>query len=56
LSMGIATLVFSLFIGRARIAPANFPLFIKSMKVSFVVFFVMCVCGVFFSLARGRVR
>jgi EmrB/QacA subfamily drug resistance transporter len=56
LSMGIATLVFSLFIGKARIAPANYLLFIKSMRVSFAVFFVMCACGVFFSLARGRVR
>jgi EmrB/QacA subfamily drug resistance transporter len=56
LSMGIATLVFSLFIGMARIAPANYPLFLKSMRVSFVIFFVMCVCGVFFSLARGRMR
>ncbi len=56
LSMGIATLVFSLFIGKARIAPANYPLFMQSMRVSFVVFFVMCACGVFFSLARGRVR
>ena len=56
LSMGIATLIFSLFIGKVRIVPANYPLFLKSMRVSFVVFFVMCVCGVFFSLARGRVR
>ena len=56
MSMGIATLVFSLFIGKARIVPANYPLFLKSMRVSFVIFFVMCVGGVFFSLARGRVR
>jgi EmrB/QacA subfamily drug resistance transporter len=56
LSMGIATLVFSLFIGKARIVPANYPLFMRSMQVSFGVFFVLCVCGVFFSLARGRVR
>ncbi len=56
LSMGIATLVFSLFIGKARIVPANYPLFLKSMRISFVVFFVMCLGGVFFSLARGRVR
>ena len=56
LSMGIATLVFSLFIGKARIAPANYPLFLRSMQVSFAVFFVLCVCGIFFSLARGRVR
>ena len=56
LSMGIATLVFSLFIGKARIAPANYPLFMKSMRTSFVIFFVMCASGVFFSLARGKVR
>jgi EmrB/QacA subfamily drug resistance transporter len=56
LSMGIATLVFSIFIGKARITPDNFPLFLASVKVSFVIFFVLCVCGVFFSLARGRMR
>lgn len=56
LSMGIATLVFSMFIGKAQITPAGYPLFLSSMKVSFVIFFVMCCCGVFFSLARGRVR
>jgi len=56
LSMGIATLVFSLFIGKVRIAPAIYPLFLNSMRVSFVIFFVLCCCGVFFSLARGRLR
>jgi len=56
LSMGIATLVFSIFIGKVRITPANFPLFLASMKVSFVIFFLLCGCGVFFSLARGRMR
>ena len=56
LSMGIATLVFSVIIGKVRIVPANFPLFLASMRVSFVIFFVLCGCGVFFSLARGRVR
>ncbi len=56
LSMGIATMVFSLFIGQARIAPANYLLLLKSMRVSFLVFFTLCSCGVFFSLARGRVR
>jgi hypothetical protein len=56
LSMGIATMVFSLFIGKARITPAMHPLFLKSMRVSFIIFFVLCCGGVFFSLARGRVR
>ena len=43
LSMGIATMVFSIFIGNVRITPANFRLFLASMKVSFVIFFVLCV-------------
>ncbi len=56
LSMGIATLVFSLFIGRARIVPGTYPLFLRSMRVSFAFFFILCAGGVYFSLARGRVR
>jgi EmrB/QacA subfamily drug resistance transporter len=56
LSMGIATLVFSIFIGKARITPANFPLFLASVKVSFVIFSALCGVGVFFSLARGRMH
>jgi EmrB/QacA subfamily drug resistance transporter len=56
LSMGIATLVFSLFIGKARIVPANYTLFLNSMRVSFIIFCALCCCGVFFSLARGRMR
>jgi EmrB/QacA subfamily drug resistance transporter len=56
LSMGIATLVFSIFIGKVRITPANFTHFLSGMRASFVIFFILCVGGVFFSLARGRVR
>jgi hypothetical protein len=56
LSIAIATMVFSIFIGKARITPDNFPLFLASLKMSFVIFFVLCICGVFFSLARGRMR
>jgi len=56
LSMAIATLVFSLVIGKVRITPVVYPLFLASMRVSFVIFFILCCCGVLFSLARGRVR
>jgi EmrB/QacA subfamily drug resistance transporter len=56
MSMGIATLVFSMFIGKVRITPASYPLFLAGMKVCFVIFFVLCCGGVFFSLARGRMR
>ena len=56
LSMGIATLIFSLLIGKVQIAPALYPVFLKSVKVSFVIFSALCSAGVFFSLARGRMR
>jgi MFS family permease len=56
LSMAIATLVFSLFIGKLRITPASYPMFLNSLRVSFLIFFALCCCGVFFSMARGRVH
>ena len=57
LSMGIATLVFSLFIGKARITPANLPAFPRQHEgLVSSIFFVLCCGGVFFSLARGRMR
>ena len=55
-SMGIVTLVFALFIGRARITPQYYPMLINSIKVVFMVSFCLCVCGIFFSLYRGRMR
>ena len=56
LSMGIATLIFSLLIGKMQITPALYPAFLRSVKVAFTVFSALCSAGVVFSLARGRVR
>jgi EmrB/QacA subfamily drug resistance transporter len=56
LSMGIAMLVFALYLGRTQITPENYPLFLRSAKTAFVIFAVLCVAGVFASLARGDVR
>jgi hypothetical protein len=56
LSMAIATLIFSLIIGKMQIIPAYFPVFLRSVKVAFTVFSLLCFVGIFFSLARGRVR
>ncbi len=56
LSMGIAMLIFAVFIGRAEITPENYPLFLKSAKTAFVIFSVLCLGGIFASLARGKVR
>ena len=56
LSMGIVTLIFALFIGRAQITPQYYPMLIKSVRVAFIVFSCLCVSGIFFSLYRGRLR
>ena len=56
LSMGIATLLFALFLGRVEITPDLYPLFATSTKVAFAVFAILCIIGVFASLARGDIR
>jgi EmrB/QacA subfamily drug resistance transporter len=56
LSMGIATLIFALFIGRAQITPPYYPALIQSVKVALIVFACLCGVGIYFSLYRGRLR
>jgi EmrB/QacA subfamily drug resistance transporter len=56
LSMGVAMLMFALYMGRVQITPEYYPLFQESMKTSFIVFAVLCFGSIFASLARGKVR
>jgi len=56
LSMGIATLVFALFIGRTQITPESYPMLVKSIKVVFIISSVLGIGGIYFSLYRGRLR
>ena len=55
-SMGIATLMFALYMGSVQITAAYYPLFQQSMKTSFIIFAALCFGGIFASLARGKVR
>ncbi len=55
-SIGIAMLTFSLIIGRVEITPDYYPLFLRSVKVAFVIFSVLCFIGIFISLSRGKMR
>ena len=56
LSMGIATLIFALFIGKAQITPEHYPALIQSVKLALIVFAGLCALGIYFSLYRGRLR
>jgi len=55
-SMGVAMLMFTLYIGRVQITPEYYPLFQQSMQTSFIIFAILCFGGIFASLARGKVR
>ena len=52
LSMGIAMLVFAMFIGKVQILPAQYPALIQSIQITFIIFAVLCFGGIFASMAR----
>jgi EmrB/QacA subfamily drug resistance transporter len=54
MSMGIATLILQIYIGNQQISAANAEGFLNSMKTTFAVFVVLCIVGLFSSLARGK--
>jgi EmrB/QacA subfamily drug resistance transporter len=56
LSMGIAMLIFAIYIGRVEITPEYYPAFLAGMKIAFVIFAALCFVGIFASLARGRLE
>ena len=53
-SMAIAAMSIHLFIGETSIQDTTIPGFMKSIRVIFTVFTVLCFLGVFASLARGK--
>jgi MFS family permease len=55
-SMGVATLIFSVFLGRVQITEEVFHLFMKSVHIAFLFFGCLCLIGVIASLARGNLR
>ncbi|MBU1320424.1 MAG: MFS transporter [candidate division Zixibacteria bacterium] len=55
-SMGIATLLFAVYIGRVPITPSNHDVFLSSVRAAFVIFSALCFAGIFASLARGKLR
>jgi MFS family permease len=53
-SMGMALLLFALYIGRVKITPEYYPLFLKSMRTAFIIMAALCFGGIFASIARGK--
>jgi MFS family permease len=56
MSMGIVMLIFTLYIGGAKITPENYDQFLLSAKMAFKVFSILCIFGMLASLSRGKIR
>jgi hypothetical protein len=55
-SMAVAMVIFAIFIGREQISQVNYSMFLKSVRVCFLIFSFLCTVGIFFSLLRGDLR
>jgi EmrB/QacA subfamily drug resistance transporter len=55
-SMGMVMLIFGIYIGHVQITPQYYPAFISSVNIAFIIFAVLCLAGIFASLARGKLR
>jgi EmrB/QacA subfamily drug resistance transporter len=55
-SMGIALLIFSIYLGKVQITPDTYPVFLRCIKLAFAFYTALCFGGVFASLARGNIR
>jgi len=53
-SMAVATLFINLYIGSAGLTPAKAGQLVTTLQVSFAVFAVMCLFGIYASAARGK--
>jgi len=51
LSMGIAMILFSIYIGKAQITPEYYPVFLTSIRAGFTIFAILCFGGIFIQLA-----
>ncbi len=54
MSMGIAMMLLSLYIGKQTINPTTFPGLISAMKTGFIIFSGLSIFGIFASLARNE--
>ncbi len=54
LSMMIATIFIALFLGKEQLTAENSFLYLKSMKICFIIFTAICIPGIWFSLQRNK--
>lgn len=55
-SMGVATLILSIFLGGQQISAELYPELLMSIRWTFVVFCFLCLVGIFASASRGNIH
>ncbi len=55
-SMGIAGMAISFYVGNHALEPALYPDFLRSLKLTFIIFTVLCLIGVYASSVRSKKR
>jgi MFS family permease len=56
LSMAIAMILLSIYVGETEITPAYYPAFLASAKTGFIIFALFCLSGVFAQLVGRKVK
>jgi hypothetical protein len=56
LSMGIVIVIFTIYIGGAKITTENQVAFLQSTRTAFILFSILCFGGIFASLSRGKIH
>jgi len=56
ISMGIATLILQIQLGNKQLSPGLSSEFMHGMRITFLIFVILCTFGIFASLARGKIR
>ena len=56
ISMGIATMIIALYVGRVLITPDKYDQLLMATKIGFAVFAALSLAGIFFSFSRGNLR
>jgi len=56
LSMAIATALFALFFNKQSISNVEISVFLKGIKVAFLIFAILCLIGIYFSVYRGKIH
>lgn len=56
LSMAVVTVLFAIIIGRMQITAETHAVFLKSIRIAFIIFTLLCSIGIYFSFSRGNLR